>query len=217
MSVSQNNNGNQRKTLTSAFVGIWALFIVVFMSLLMGGHTVPLPAAGNQPTLVNFKSATFSDQNAALAPAATNAGWKIIHVLVAGCSCSSYTAASLAARKPIVAEPEFVFVLGGAAPWEFSLRQSGFIVEEKDAEQLAKDTGIQGGPWLLLISPAGKIVYSGGYAAERPRPGVALNDLAVITAAFHGEPMPAYPAYGCAATRVLQGQLDPLGICRIIK
>ena len=141
----------------------------------------------------------------------------MIHVLVAECPCSAYTAQALIRRGPLADCRETVWVVGGQSPWESELTRAGFKLQEKAAEQLAKDTGIAGGPWLLILSPAGEIVYSGGYADQRPRPGIQLQDVALLAAVRRAEKVSDLPAYGCAATAYLKGQLDPVGVCRSIQ
>ena len=202
---------------STAVVFTWALAVIVPLSLLMVSHAVPLPAPSRPQSSVDLQSTTLATLDSARAGRKVGNGWKVVHILVAGCPCSSFTASSLATRKPSPECLETVIVVGGNSDWEQSLIQSGFEVQHKDSEQLAKDTGIEGGPWLLLISPESKIVYSGGYATQRPRPGIILEDLNILHAAFSGGTLPNYPAYGCASTPLLQGQLDPLGVCMTIK
>ena len=207
----------ERTTLTAALILVWALVVVTPLSLMMLSHMVPLRAPAPPKSTAEFQSATL----AALASSRTNRqpgnGWKMVHVLVSGCPCSSFTAQSLAARKPSTECQEIVLILGFVPDWESALVQSGFEVQHKDGEQLARETGIEGGPWLLLISPEGKIAYSGGYAAQRPRPGIILEDLNLMHAAVSGAIPTIYPAYGCASTPLLQGRLDPLGVCQSVK
>jgi hypothetical protein len=207
----------EKTALAAALVLVWALVALMPLSLMMVSHMVPLPAPERPDSTANLQSATFSALAATNQQASPGHGWKMIHVLVAGCPCSSFTAQSLAARKPSTECQETVFILGDRPDWQQTLLQSGFDVQPKDVDQLVKDTGIQGGPWLLLISPEGKIVYSGGYAAQRPRPGIILQDMNILHAALAGQRPPPYPAFGCAATPLLQGQLDPLGVCQNIK
>jgi hypothetical protein len=195
----------------------WAVVMVAFMSWMMASHMVPLPepAAGGGTVTLSSQAAV------ALSPTNTHSPvtgeWRMIHILVAGCPCSRYTAQCLCARKPAPDCQETVFILGGSADWEADLAPAGFTIRHKDGDELVRETGIAGGPWLLIISPAGQIVYSGGYAAQRPRPGVALNDLALFQRLRAHEAAKAYPAFGCAATPLVQGIFDSVAVCQSIK
>jgi len=103
-------------------------------------------------------------------------------------------------------------LIGGTAVWEAQLKKSGFEVQHHDAEQVSAQLGVQGGPWLRLISPAGVVAYSGGYAPQRPRSSTDVCDLTLWQAVSHGQTVKPYPAFGCAASRWLQQTIDPLGI-----
>lgn len=208
--LADSSVGRVKAPIVMGIILAWAVAMVTFMAWLMAGRLVPLP----EPA-----AAVSGDQaSAVLNMATTNlpaAGrWRMVHILVAGCPCSSYTAQYLSTRKPVPDCQETVLVLGGSTDWEPSLTQAGFDVRDQDGEKLQRETGIAGGPWLLIISPGGKIAYSGGYATQRPRPGVTLHDLELFQSARAHETVAAYPAFGCSAAPLAPGGFDPVAVCR---
>ncbi|MDB5325420.1 MAG: hypothetical protein JWM57_989 [Phycisphaerales bacterium] len=80
---------------------------------------------------------------------------------------------------------------------------AGFNVAAAVPADVARKLDIEGGPWLVIVDPAGNIAYSGGYAAQRPRAGLALQDVAIVDSLRHHETVKTFPAYGCAASRRL--------------
>jgi hypothetical protein len=176
---------------------VWAIVISVPITFLTAAHSLPLPVRVVTTFGVGQK---FS-----------NGRWLAVHILVADCPCSAFIANYLAGRGLHEGLDEQIWVVGGAAAWEAQLRKSGFIVEHHDAEQVAAQLGIQGGPWLRLISPEGLVAYSGGYAPRRPQSSSDVCDLTLWQSLAHGKAVKAYPAYGCAASHWLQKTIDPFG------
>ena len=177
---------------------VWAIAISVPLTFLAAGHILPLPVRPVRPLAVDPKS--------------TDGRWLAEHILVAGCPCSAFVANYLAARGAQNGLDEQVWVVGGTADWEPALKKSGFTVQHHDAEQLAAQLGIQGGPWLRLISPEGVAAYSGGYAPRRPSSSSDVCDLTLWQTVSHGQTVKPYPAFGCAASRWLQQTIDPLAV-----
>ena len=188
---------NRSKSLSRVILLVWALVVSVPITFLTALHALPLP--------------TRPVANSAAPEASTNGHWQAVHLLVADCPCSAAVAAYLIKRGAQRDLTEQVWIVGGTATWAADLVKAGFSVEPHDAEQVAAQLGIQGGPWLRLISPAGALVYSGGYAAQRPRQSEDFNDLTLWQAAVHGQTVPPYPAFGCAASRWLRQTTDPFG------
>src|ERR1700722_2207231 len=134
---------------------VWTVAVSVPITLLTAGHVLPLP----EPVRGDGQSA---------GDLRTNHGrWQAVHILVAGCPCSEFVANYLAGRGARRELDEQVWLVGGVATWEEPLKKSGFEVQHRDAESVAAQLGIQGGPWLRLIAPAGWVAYSGGYAPQR--------------------------------------------------
>ncbi len=180
---------------------VWFVAVSVPLTFMMAGHTLPLP------TLPGSQSASSSNSTPA------NGRWQAVHILVAGCPCSGSVVKYLIERGARKELNEQVWLVGGtAAEWESGLVKSGFLVEHHDAEQVALQLGIQGGPWLRLISPTGAVAYSGGYSPQRPGRSTDICDLALWHAAARGETVKPYPAFGCAASSWLRRTIDPMGI-----
>jgi hypothetical protein len=177
---------------------VWGVAVSVPIALLNAAHLLPLPV---RPIASSSAVAT-----------STNSHWQAVHILVADCPCSGFVANYLAARGARRELEEIIWIVGGPAAWEEKLATSGFTVLHRDAEQIAAHLGIQGGPWLRLISPAGVVAYSGGYAPQRPRGSADFCDLTVWQAVARGETIKPYPAFGCAASRWLRQTIDPLGM-----
>ena len=178
----------------------WATACVILISLLTSLHDLPLPAI----------AAGAITQGATLPPAKQ---WRIVHFLAAACPCSAAVAASLIERGPVPGVDETAVVLDADdAGLGNRLSAAGFLPSDKPADQLAESLNVTGGPMLVIIEPNGKIAYRGGYAAQRPRPGVALQDLTLLAQLRRGEPAPSLPAFGCATSRWLKSRTDPLGL-----
>jgi hypothetical protein len=125
--------------------------VSVPLMFLMGSHWLPLPATSPMQSVA----------------VTSNRNWQAVHILVADCPCSELVATHLATRGASSELNERVWLVGGDAPWAQTLEQCGLRVRHEDANRLAPEYGIHGGPWLQLISPAGTLAYSGGYAPQR--------------------------------------------------
>jgi hypothetical protein len=177
---------------------VWAIAVSVPITFLAAGHSLPLPVRAVTQFATDSKS--------------NDGHWQAVHILVADCPCSALVAKYLAGRGVHDGLVETVWLVGGTATWEVQLKKSGFTVQHHDAEEVAANLGIQGGPWLRLISPAGAVAYSGGYAPKRPQSPADVRDLALWQALANGQTVKPYPAFGCAASHWLQQTIDPLGI-----
>lgn len=104
---------------------------------------------------------------------------------------------------------ETVLLLDGASELEPVVRAVGFAAETVSANEVERRWGIVGGPWLLMLNPAGEIVYSGGYAPVRAHDGVRFQDIAIWERLRDGGEVTPLPAFGCAATDTLREVLDP--------
>jgi hypothetical protein len=159
---------------------VWAAVLVVQVGSWSAVHSVPLQGR---------------DIAISLPPAAE---WRAVHVLVDGCNCSRTVSSYLIARGPHCGWDEQVWVLGGApfsAPNGFSQRHL--------SSSEAAERGLVGGPRLLLFSPSGRLVWSGGYGPARPRSSAQGLDLQIMSAARAGLPMAAVPVFGCARPTVV--------------
>lgn len=177
----------------------WAVILVV--ALIIGGawHYAVLPG----PTVGEL--AAFPP------PAATNQ-WRLIHILSAECGCSASVAKYLANRRVDADASEEVWMLGESGTLAAQLSRAGFQLTAASAEALEKEFKIAGAPWLLVVNPGGRIVYSGGYARQNPATVGHLEDLALLRQLRAGAQPPPLPAFGCGVSRRVQQSLDPLGL-----
>ena len=102
--------------------------------------------------------------------------------------------------------------MGDSPELNQTLDGAGFHVSQKNSETLAQEAGIEGLPCLLIINPAGRTVYAGGYARQNPATVAALEDLALLQRAQSGGVPDPLPLFGCAASQRLKLALDPLGL-----
>ncbi len=179
---------------------VWFSITAVVGARLAALHLVPLP----QP---EFQESVASEAE----PRSTKNSWSLTHILAVNCPCSQRIADHLLSRGVVPNVIEDVWILGSKPDLagEFDLR--GFHVSTVDPDQLAARTGIQGGPWLLIRDPLGKLVYSGGYAARPLNDPADARDLELLDRVRNGEHPVAWPAFGCAASHSWQRKIDPLG------
>jgi len=181
-----------------ALMLVWAIAVSLPLTFLMASHSLPLPITIPAQIVTNTVSA--------------DTRWQAEHILVADCPCSEFVADYLIERGARPELHETVWLLGGSATWEEKIKSSGFAVQHLDAETVAAHYGIQGGPWLRLISPTGVLAYSGGYAPKRARSTTDICDLNLWHSVAQGATVTPYPAFGCASSSWLRKTLDPLGM-----
>ena len=192
-----------------AILVAWALGTAVPISMLMASHDLPLPRA-------SLKSNRIAAASPTTWPATARA-WRVIHVLADGCPCSAAVGRSLQKRGTIADAEEIVAIQPVDAGQKSSdlghdLAAAGFPVAAAVPADVASKLDIEGGPWLVIVDPAGNIAYSGGYAAQRPRVGLALQDVSILQRLRQHDTVKAFPAYGCATSRRLQQAIDPVGL-----
>ncbi|MGC4071379.1 MAG: hypothetical protein QM760_02430 [Nibricoccus sp.] len=174
--------------------GIWFAVVSGFSALLVALHAVPLPASD-------------------AAPVVKDGNWRATHALGADCGCSSAVADALLARSPRNGWKESVILVGHQPSLAQQLTAAGFAVEQLSAEDFTRRTGLHGVPWLVVHTPDGETVYSGGYAPSRP--GIdarTLFDTSIMDRVCRGETVAAYPSFGCATSQALRARLDPLSL-----
>jgi len=163
---------------------VWAACAIVPVAGLMAKHVAPFARSGH----AGFPAA---------------ARWRVRHVLVAGCECSSVVAHALVARAPWAGVDERVILAGPDAAIESTFRGTGWTVEVVAPDQVRDTYHVPGGPWLLIADPAGHERYAGGYAASRPVHVWEVDDRRLIEAALRGAAVASQPAFGCMASASL--------------
>jgi len=138
----------------------------------------------------------------ALAPDTGSAGWRAVHLLSGGCSCSQKVMRHLLARDAFDGMQEQILVidgeenyLPGSGDLLARLDQKGFPIMHIAAKDIPRNAGLRGIPLLIFASPGGKVAYIGGYGSNgdqdgeilrRIRSGQAPKPLAVLGCAIGG-------------------------------
>lgn len=119
------------------------------------------------------------------------------------------------ARGPLtIAVEEVILIRSSDAPAEnellTALTRTGFKTSVIAADAAASLEGrIEGVPVLNIEAPDGTTRFHGGYRAQNAPPGEYL-DVAVLSGLMASKPVPDLRVLGCATSRHLRSQLDPL-------
>jgi len=165
------------KSWIAGGVALWAVGISVILATWMAPHVLPLRAAAMPPSISDSTSQ-----------------WTANHHLRIDCDCSAAVYRHLIARRARPDWDEIVQLNLPRPEWILPLQRAGFRVEV---------TGVGSGPRLVLHGPSGQ-TWQGGYAPRRPRPGLALEDLASMHSFRAGSHLASVPAYGCASNNPQQ-------------
>lgn len=183
------------------FIGLWAASCSVLVTLLVAGHVAPFMAAPVLATTVLFTH-KLND---------TFDGWQALHIVADGCNCSSDVVSHLVARgldRRLSAEG--VVLVGHSPELEQKLKTIGFRYAELAPGAVTGTTGIEAAPTLVVISPTGEILYTGGYYAKRER--TEALDGKIVGLVMAGQAVKPLPLFGCAFSKRLQAATDPLGL-----
>jgi hypothetical protein len=129
----------------------------------------------------------------AVAPAAVT----VRHVLSASCRCSLAVASHLIARQARKAEVEEVWLVGRDEALANRLEAAGYRVRPATAQEVRRDLGSAGAPFLIVYGSDARELYAGGYGPRRPRDPGDVKDVAIVDQARRGRTVPPYPPYGC--------------------
>ncbi len=191
---------------------VWLAASVVPLAYLSAAHLRAVKLMSNVPTLAVAALTNPAPENGVDGKTQGGSRWKLVHLLVEGCSCSAAVAEHLCERLPLKDVEEVVYVVGGDHHFEWvnNLQRLGFDVRVQNAEELRLALGSDAGPQLLIADPTGAIRYRGGYQSTRP--GTRLNHLAtnmeadtpqeceILLALRQGRDVQAYPAFGCGGS-----------------
>ena len=142
-------------------------------------------------------------------PLSASGRWRLLHALDMSCPCSKRIYEYLLERRATRDAEERVLLVRGDAHEEAELLGRGFAVARIDGEELQSRYGIVAVPSLVVHRPDGSVAYRG---AHRPRPHLAPADLGILARARSGQAVAPLPVLGCAVSRALREQLDPLGL-----
>jgi hypothetical protein len=137
--------------------------------------------------------------------------WKTVHLLSTSCPCSQAVSTHLIHRGIFAGAQEYVVLAGNDPALARNLTQAGYQVQSRSPEEIANQFQVPGAPWFILVSPTQKIVYAGGYAADRNARG-GYQDQQIWENRAAKLAYTALPVYGCALSRRLQKRTDPFGL-----
>lgn len=183
-------------------LGAWAMAVVIVGAYQLAAHASSLPAPRDSTRLAQAMRA--------LGREATGRRALVAHFLGAQCGCSRDVVRSLARRAPIAGAHEYVFVIGSARETRALLAGRGYVVDELDADAAARRFDLEAVPVLVVALRDAGVRYVGGYT-ERKRDGQILTTSIVARILADARPSPL-PVLGCAVSRRLRQQLDPLGV-----
>ena len=193
-----------RVVVRSTFA-VWVVLCVVAGAYMLSSHLLTLPT----PELSDL-----GPQNSAVAQRrSTEQGrWLVVHILDQECKCSLRVLDHLLAGPRPADVVERIVLIGGKVTPDHSaaIRARGFDLDLVTPEELARRYRVQAAPLLVVIDPADKVSYVGGYSSRKQ--SADLRDVAVVEALRRGEPVTPLPTFGCAVGRSLRDRIDPLGI-----
>ncbi|WP_224246134.1 hypothetical protein [Hyalangium gracile] len=176
--------------------------MLVPVSLLTAGHLLTLPEPTSAAELTRRLQADAAREGR------PGAGY-VLHVLASGCRCSQRVLEHLLLRGPQPSYAEKVLLIGRDEGIGERLTARGFGFESISSEELKARYAIEGAPLMLVLGDEGRLEYSGGYSRRRQG---TLEDVAILRAVESGGRPGALPLYGCALSRELQREVDPLGL-----
>jgi hypothetical protein len=196
-----NDSALRRAAVSFGLCGWFALMVLVSATLL-GRHLLPLPRPVADEALAR-SMATLRGPN--------DAGrWMAVHVLYAECKCSQRIAEHLLASDRPKEVSEHVLLVGSDAALEARLSSRGFQVTRIEPSELSERYHIQAVPLLVVSAPDGTVRYAGGYTARKQGPDP--RDLEILADARAGRTIETIPVFGCAVSRKLQADVNPLGL-----
>lgn len=133
----------------------------------------------------------------------------LLHALDMQCPCSRRVLDDLTRRGARGGVTERVLLVDGDDETASRVRSGGFLVEALDGQALAARYHIEAVPLLVILRPDGSVAYTGAHA---PRPQMPPADLALLEQVQSGDHPSPWPVLGCATSRELQRQRDPLGL-----
>ena len=190
------------KAIGPAGLALWFAGMLVIGASLLARHLITLPKPAPDRLTPSI---------AALREPTEGNAWLAVHVLYTSCRCSKKIAEHLTATdRPRPADlVEIVLLVGDDADLESRLRDHHFRIRKTTASELAS-FGIEAAPLFIVADPQGSVRYSGGYTDRKQ--GLEQRDLEIVKNVRAGNAAESIPVYGCAVSKELQKNLNPLGI-----
>ena len=183
---------------------VWVALCLVAGGYMLSSHLLTLPT----PELSDLGS-----QHSAIAQRrSTQQGrWLVVHILDQECKCSLRVLDHLLAGPRPADAVERVVLIGKVSPTQSAaILARGFDLDVVTPDELAERYRVQAAPLLIVIDPADRVSYVGGYSSRKQ--SADLRDVAIVAALRRGEPVTPLPTFGCAVGRSLRARIDPLGI-----
>lgn len=192
------------KVLARMAFALWIPVVLVPGSYLLARHVLTLPKPTSvDPILVD----TIRTMRRAEAPSP----WFAMHVLSAECGCSQRVLANLLKRRPLPGFREQIVLVGGDDPEvEKNARELGYGFDRVTSDELVQRYHLEAAPVMVVADAKNQIKYLGGYADRKQ--GEVIRDTDVLTRLVAGAAVEPLPLFGCAVSKRLQTEINPLGI-----
>lgn len=187
----------------------WAGVMLLMGTSLMSGHWVTMP----HPELSDSKwTGQIQEQirQSSTSKSESLRQWNTLHVLYANCPCSMQVANEILSGPPEADVKETIVLVGNDADLEKRAQSLGFQFESLTQEGLKLKYGLEAAPCLLITTREYRPCYIGGYTSRKRGPDNQYKT--IIRALKNGQVVDSYPIFGCAISKSLQQEFDPLGI-----
>jgi hypothetical protein len=191
---------NKRSRLGKALLAGWAVVVLIGLASMSLGHMAAMPEPGDEGRLVRELRALRVDPDRGF----------VVHVIYAGCSCTSRLFAHLTQRPRFADADEIVLFVGDDPAKRGAAERAGLRFTSVSPAVLAGRYGIEAAPLLIAFDAAGRLRYAGGYY-NHPSTIFPLDEKIHAQLAQGAAPAPL-PVFGCAVSPRLQASVDPLGI-----
>jgi len=191
-----------RKVLRHA-LWLWLPLSLAVISALMIAHSVSLPVPAHEDPVLTRAMLQLRVPGA-------QPSWLVAHVLYTECACSRSMLDHLISRPHPSGVQETLVLAGNNAEMAARARAHGFRVVTIKPEELRTRFSVVSVPMLIVDDPEGHVRYAGGYTTSKRGPDP--QDLEIIATLQRASLVAELPVFGCAVSKELQAELDPLGL-----
>lgn len=143
----------------------------------------------------------------------TSSRWKLHHYIGGDCKCSEFIVDYLIKRKTQLDIDEEIVIFDDIKNFKTRLIKAGFNAQSIKYAEYPKENRPVGFPILAITSPAGEVVYEGGYSDKMINPFTEFKDLKIIHDLKNQErKIASLPAYGCYSSLKYRKEFDPIGL-----
>lgn len=197
--------GSLRRNGARLAFWLWVPLALVLGVSLLATHwrSLPVPAADDDRLLAALAELRGPDERER---------WLVVHVLYAACRCSRAVIDHLLDEPRPSELAERILLVGATPELDARLVDSSIPVVRVDARELADRFAIEAAPLLLVVDPAGRLRYRGGYTERKQ--ASTLHDRDIIARLRDDSEVRPLPLFGCAVSEQLRRLLDPTGLRR---